>query len=48
MSCPDVVYVAVSGETLVAEQQQMPRIRDKHTHTLQSSPRLCIGVVIVN
>lgn len=48
MSRPDVVYIAVSGETLVAEQQQMPRIRDKHTHTLQSSPRLCIRVVIVN
>lgn len=28
MSRPDVVYVAVSGETLVAEQQ-MPQIRYK-------------------
>ncbi len=30
MSRPDVVHVA-SGETLVAEQQQMPQIRNKYT-----------------
>ncbi len=35
MSRPDVVYVALSGETLVAEQQQMPQIRNKYTHALQ-------------